>query len=568
MVTKEASVRRSVVSFAVRSSSGALLAAIAAVLSSPAAHAGGPPVLQPHAGDPLLGLTRAERALFDAGKVAYSTPLTEAQGLGPIFNKAGCFSCHSSPLGGWGSIAVTRFGTEDREGNFNPLNELGGSLLQVSAISPTCMEFVPPEATVVGTRVTNSSMAFGLIEAIPDAAIIANSDPDDLNGDGISGRVRMNEPFETPGVFKAGRFGYKSQVSTVLTFTADASLNEMGLTNRFLTTENAPNGDAALLGLCDNVPDPEDGPDAQGYDFIDRVTHFQRYLAQPPQTPKTGMAGETLFNSIGCAKCHVAQWTTARDRTLEGAIRGKTIRPYSDFLLHEMGTLGDGIADGFASGAEFRTPTLWNVRSRDPMLHNGSIGGGTFPDRVTAAIAAHGPFGEGAASAANFNALNATQKSQVVAFLDSLGRVEFDTDGDNQINYADVIGVRDCYGSTGLTPNDACAVADIDANGTINLIDALAFDQAYPGPSTDCNGNGIPDIADIVMGTSSDSDQDGVPDECGACPADLDQSGSVDAADLGILLGSWGGPAADLNGNGFVDAADLGILLGAWGACP
>ncbi|MFO0830031.1 MAG: di-heme oxidoredictase family protein [Phycisphaerales bacterium] len=543
---------------------GLLAAGVAATVAS----AGGIPTLQPKAGDPLPGLTPAQLQLFEAGKARYSTPLTIETGLGPIFNKAGCFSCHANPLGGWGSISVTRFGYENKDGTFNPLAELGGSLLQLSAISFTCLETVPPEANVVGTRQTNSSMAFGLVEAIPSKAIAANADEADLNGDGISGRVRWVEPFEAPGTLKVGRFGWKAQVATVLTFSADASLNEMGLTNRFITTENAPNGDASLLGVCDEVPDPEDHADAQGLEFIDHVTNFQRYLAAPPQTPKSGMAGEPIFNAIGCAKCHIAQWTTSTDRNLEPAIRGKTIRPYSDFLLHEMSSLADGIADDFASGAEFRTPTLWNLRTRDPMLHNGMASGGTFESRVTDAINAHGPFGEGAASAAAFAALSSADQTKLIAFLDSLGRMEFDMDGDNQINYSDVILLRDCYGTKGVTPDSPCAVADIDQNGVINMTDALAFDVAYPGPTTDCNGNGIPDIVDIVIGTSNDVDYDGIPDECQGCIGDLNGSGAVDAADLGILLGAWGNLAFDLDGDGVVGATDLGILLGAWGACP
>lgn len=528
--------------------------------------AGGVPALQPKAGDPLPGLTPAELALFEAGKVLYSTPLEIEDGLGPIFNKAGCFSCHAVPLGGWGSITVERFGVEDKEGNFDPLEKLGGSLRQVSAISETCLEVIPEESNIQSLRVTNSSLAFGLIEAIPDADIEANADEADLDGDGISGRVRWTVPFEsrTP---KIGRFGWKAQIATVLTFSADASRMEMGLTNRFITTEAAPNGNEDLLAECDTIPDPEDGPDKQGFHFIDRVTHFQRYLGVPPQTPKSGMTGEKLFNSIGCAKCHIPEWTTANDRGLESAIRNKTIRPYSDFLLHEMTSLGDGIADEFASGSEFRTPTLWNLRTRDPMLHDGSAAGGTFEARVVTAIYAHGPEGEGAASVDEFDNLSSVEQEQLIAFLGSLGRLEFDTDGDNQINYADVFGVRDCYGATRLTPDDPCSVADVDGDGDVDLTDVLAFDVAYPGPATDCNGNGIPDIADIVVGTSLDADLDGLPDECPPCPADLNVDGDVDGADLAILIGSWGSSNYDLTGDGIVDGADLTIVLGSWGPC-
>ncbi|MFZ9880677.1 MAG: di-heme oxidoredictase family protein, partial [Phycisphaerales bacterium] len=353
-------------------------------------------VLQPKAGAPLLGLNKSERARFLQGQIDYQTPWGNATGLGPVMNKSNCASCHSNPLGGWGSIATTRFGGEDK-GEYYPMEELGGSLLQILSISDSCREFLPPEATVVATRMTNASMAYGLIEAIPDAAIAANEDANDTNGDGISGRVHWVLPLESSpsSPLRAGRFGWKAQVATVLSFSGDATRNELGITNALIPTESAPNGDMALLASCDMVADPEDVPDAQGSTFVQRVTDFQRYLAQPPQTPKSGMTGEAVFNAIGCNKCHVAQWTTANLPSLESAIRNKTIRPYSDFLLHDMGLLGDGVQDGDANEPEMRTPTLWNLRTRDPMLHDGSASGGSFESRVTTAIEAHGPLGEG-----------------------------------------------------------------------------------------------------------------------------------------------------------------------------
>ncbi|MBL9118626.1 MAG: hypothetical protein JNL80_01780 [Phycisphaerae bacterium] len=547
---------------------GSLLA-VTLLGASSLASAGGLPVPQPKAGAPLPGLTPAELALFEAGKILYSTPLEVEDGLGPIFNKSGCFSCHASPLGGWGAITVTRFGIENK-GEFDPMDSLGGSLKQAAAISSGCEELDPAlfGANHFATRVTNASLAFGLVEAIPDAQLLANADPNDLNGDGISGRAHMVEPFESPGVLKVGRMGWKAQVPTVLTFSADASQNELGLSNRFIPFDNAPNGDMVKLASCDTVADPEDGPDGQGYDRIDRFTHFQRYLGIPPQTPKSGMTGETVFNAIGCAKCHVTSFTTGKQRTLESALRGKTIRVYSDFLLHDMGTLADGIPQGDASGSEFRTPTLWNLRTRDPMLHDASVAGGTFPDRVTLAIQAHGPFGEGAASADAFDSLSVVEQEQLIAFLDSLGRLEFDHDGNGSIQYVDFLDFKNCYGTTGISPDMPCAVSDIDQDGDVDLTDFLAMESVYEGPNGDCDADGNSDLYELLVGTLTDGDFDGVPDDCSVpCPADFNASGGVDAADLAILLGGWGGSALDLNASGSVDAADLAILLGAWGPC-
>jgi hypothetical protein len=549
-----------------------LTAAALALCAHSATLAGGGVTLQPKAGDPLVGLSKQQTALFWAGRLAYATPFGPETGLGPVMNKSNCQSCHSNPVGGWGSIAVTRFGIDDK-GEFLPLEELGGSLLQALSISVGCREEIPVEATVVATRMTNSSMAFGLIEAIPDAAIAANEDPLDADGDGISGRVHWVLPLEDSPTspLRAGRFGWKAQVATVLSFSADATRNEMGITNSLIPTETAPNGDMALLAACDAVADPEDVPDAEGHAFIDRVTHFQRYLAQPPQTPRSGMSGEQVFNAIGCNACHVAQWTTANLPGLEDAIRGKTIRPYSDFLVHDMGLLADGVQEGDANEQEFRTPVLWNLRTRDPMLHDGSASGGTFEERVAIAIAKHGPFGEGAASAAAFAKLSATQRSQLFAFLGSLGRNEYDFDANQLVDTLDLQVMAQCRLANTVTADDACAIGDVNQDGVVDSVDMRGFLLAAARDGVDitgdCDNDGTPDFVAIFNG-APDVDLNGVPDNCApACPADLSGDGAVNAGDLAIMLNAWGTAAADLDGNGSTGGADLAILLGAWGPC-
>jgi CxxC motif-containing protein (DUF1111 family) len=551
----------------------ASLVAAMAVAAVPCALADGALELQPKAGSPLRGLTAQQLARFDLGAHLYSTPIPALQGMGPIFNKTNCVSCHSTPRGGWGNAAVTHFGVVDEKGFFHLVSGESQSLLQDFAVSEGCKEHVPDEATFTATRVTNSSMAFGMVEAIPDADIAARADPEDADGDGISGRVHWVQPLEDPeGPLRAGRFGWKAQVATVLTFSADAARNEMGITNRLIPTENAPNNDAARLAGCDPVPDPEDVPDPEGLAFIDRVTDFQRYLAVPPQTPKAGMAGEAIFVSVGCARCHVPEWSTSSSAALEPALRGKVIRPYSDFLLHDMGLLGDGVTDGYAGELEMRTPTLWNLRTRDPMLHSGAASGGTFSERIRTAIALHGPYGEGAASAEAFAMLPEADKERVVAFLDSLGRLEFDATGDGHVDQLDLPSFRAAFGQP-TNPNLPSAVHDIDQSGIVDAVDLAMLVEAYESPETggaDCNGNGIADVRDIATGTSADADLDGIPDDCVACRADLDRNGAVNGDDLGIMLGAWGtaSAVADLDANGVVNGDDLGIMLGAWGPCP
>lgn len=546
-----------------------IVGAVAIAGASLSAFAGGVVPPQPKAGLPLPDLSTAQLALFETGKNLFQHPLEVGEGLGPIFNKAGCMSCHANPLGGWGTITVSHFGM-DKEGEFILYPGEVQSLAQAFANSEGCKEIIPTDATVNAIRVTNSSLAFGMIEAIPDADISANADDLDANGDGISGRVHWVEALEAPGVTRAGRFGWKAQVATTLTFTGDASRNEMGLTNRLVPSENPPNGNYALLAQCDTVSDPEDVPDAEGLAFIDRVTAFQRYLGVPPQTPRSGMNGETLFNSIGCGACHVAEWTTGNDASLESALRGKVIRPYSDFLLHDMGLLADGIQQGDANESEFRTPVLWNLRTRDPMLHNGSASGSDFNIRIRAAITAHGPFGEGAGSAAAFASLTSQQQQQVVNFLDSLGRLDFDADGDGHVDMNDLPGLRSCYTQQTTNPDDACAVADVDQDGDVDPADLQSFLMAYEGEAGDCNTNGVEDAIDIITSASTDADYDGVPDECGSCTGDIDGDGAVGGLDLALLLAAWGSadPAADLDDSGDVGGKDLALMMAAWGDCP
>jgi CxxC motif-containing protein (DUF1111 family) len=145
----------------------------------------------------------------------------------------------------------------------------------------------------------------------------------------------MVNPLEDPPALRVGRFGWKAQVATVLSFSADASFNEMGSTNRFLGTENTRTAPGPCRSGYDHpAPDPEDGPFPSR---IDRQTDFQRFLAQPPQTPRSGMSGAPIFDSVGCAACHVST-PYVTQTVAEAALSNKTIHPYADFLLHDMGS--------------------------------------------------------------------------------------------------------------------------------------------------------------------------------------------------------------------------------------
>ena len=563
-------------------------AAVCLFFAGSAAHATGSPQAQAKMGDPILGLTAGELSDFMVGKVAYGTNLEEFEGLGPAFNKESCGGCHNNPFGGPGTSTVTRFGTTSKGGGFDPLASLGGSLLQADAINDLCREDIPGAATITQTRITNGMLGYGLVEAIPDADLLANeTTPPSPN---VSGIAHMVEAFEAPGIPRVGRFGWKAQVPTILTFSADAANNEMGLTNVFLPNEQDPNGDhPPSLGApdnCDVIADPEDNITlGNGVDktFIEVVTDFQRFLAQPPQTPKSGMNGEAVFTTVGCSDCHVPSFTTDDGTffpSLELTLQSKVIRPYSDFLLHNMGLEGDPIVQGAGVEQEVKTPPLWGLRVRDPVWHNGELGGGTFEDRMNLAIARHDSAGsEAQISAQAYAALSQPDKDDLIAFLNSLGRVEFDTDGDGDVDLADFHGFGDpaafaaCFGPGPYTADDPCAVHDVDQDGDVDLADFKIFLTVYTGPLDDCQPNGVLDLQDILVGTSSDDNFNGVPDDC--CPGDINGDGVTNVLDLIDLLLCFGLPAvpgceaADGNNDGVVNVLDLIDLLLDFGLpCP
>lgn len=440
--------------------------------------------VQPIMGLPISGLNAAELDRFEKGSIEFNHVLLESEGLGPGFNDVSCGQCHAQPRsGGFATTSVIRFGRAANGGNdFDPLESLGGSLLQERAIDPSCIEVVPPEADVTAERITPHLFGLGLIEAIPDADLLAlEATPPHPS---VGGVAHMVTPLEGGGL-RVGRFGWKSQLPTVLSFSGDASMMEMGLTNRLIPFENAPNGNLALLAACDNVSDPEDGPDLEGFDRIDRQTDFQRFLAPPPQTPKSGMTGEALFNQVNCNACHVSSFTTGA--VAEAALSGVTFQPYSDFLLHDV--VGDGIVQGAGTETRMRTAPLWGLSGRAgaAMLHDGRITGSTADANIHAAIMAHD--GEAAFSRSAYMALSATEQGQIADFLMSLGRAEFDIENNSTVDEFDWFFLWLGGHFTGpapagapfFTPDDVGAVADIDVDGDFDMVDFAAMQRAFTG---------------------------------------------------------------------------------------
>jgi CxxC motif-containing protein (DUF1111 family) len=357
----------------------------------------------------LDGLTTAQKEAFTEGAGEFQSVETPEGGLGPIFNGASCAECHTAGgIGGASTVAVTRFG-RTVNGKFDAMDALGGSLLQAKAIHPAAQEVVPASATIVAKRITTPLFGAGLIEAIPDLTIQLNALVPRL--DGISGRVAVVTDVVS-GKQRVGRFGWKAQQATLLAFSADAYVNEMGITSRFFPTENAPNGNQALLAEHDHVPDIEDAVNpATGRSDIDAAADFMRFLAPLPQRRATAssLTGGSIFAAINCTGCHTPVMFTGANAV--SALSFKPVALFSDLLLHDMGTLGDGIEQGAAKGAEMRTAPLWGLRARTTFLHDGRA------TTVDAAIRAHA--GEAAKSRSRYVALSATQRQQLLDFLNS-----------------------------------------------------------------------------------------------------------------------------------------------------
>ncbi len=369
-----------------------------------------PPANSSSFGLPLPGLGGTQLTAFNNGKTEFQEMETVPSGLGPIFNGKSCAACHSVPaLGGSSHILVTRFGHSAGQ-TFDPLTSLGGSLLQDQAINPIGLEHVPPQANVVAHRQSTPLFGLGLIEAIPDATILAGvrSEP----SDGILGRAAMVVDVVS-GKTLVGRFGWKAQQATLLAFAGDAYVNEIGITNRLYPTENAPNGNLALLKKLDTVPDPEDTVDkSTGKAGIDRLADFMRYLGPPPPQPITASTavGAKLFLTVGCANCHTPMMSTGPNSV--PALNSQYVMLFSDLLLHDMGTLADGIGQGAAGVSEMKTAPLWGLRASAPYLHDGRA-----PD-VDTAIKMHD--GEAKATTGRYLKLSTDQQQLLIQFLNSI----------------------------------------------------------------------------------------------------------------------------------------------------
>ena len=363
-------------------------------------------------GSPLAGITPREFTEFRMGLDDFLEVETAEDGLGPAYNGTSCAVCHSVPAIGGGGVMVEVRAAYEENGVARGLDESGETLVQLFSVpSHGCQVIMPDDVTIVAKRAPIPLFGAGLIEAIPDDTLLALEDPSDRNRDGVSGRAARVKDVAT-GDARVGRFGWKAQHATLLAFGADAYRNEMGITNALFPQELAFGVDASRMRACDPLPDPEDRADpATGRRGIDNFESFMRFLAPVGRSHVDDATrdGERIFAAIGCATCHVPELTTAPNSS--PLFDRRRVALFSDLLLHDVGT-GDGIPQAAAEPAEIRTPALWGLRFRRPLLHDGSA--------ATAAEAISRHRNEAELARRGFDRLTADERRNLLAFLSSL----------------------------------------------------------------------------------------------------------------------------------------------------
>jgi len=404
----------------------AALALLCLAVSAPAfaqrGRAVAPGVPPPALGEAFAGLSADDRALFAAGKHEFRFLFEVQDGLGPMFNDRACQICHFDPADCGGSFrTVTRIG-KMVAGEFNPLKEFGGSLLQ-KGMGPregSSHQFPGengPNDAIFARRRTQPLFGLGLVDATSDATFIALAQSEAFGE--TPGRVAMVDNL-VAGMKTAGKFGWKAQIATLEEFSGAALLDEIGITNPRFPDEACPAGKCSELAFNPQPALNDDGT------RVRLLTLYMQLLAPPSRGSITAevRAGEKVFNQIGCNSCHVSTLETGPNSN--PALNHVTYHPYSDFLLHDMGSAGDGIEQGDAKGREMRTQPLWGLRfmfvmigsfpgapPKSPvLLHDGSA------RNIEAAILGHG--GQGSAARGRFVQLSETDNANLMAFLKSL----------------------------------------------------------------------------------------------------------------------------------------------------
>jgi CxxC motif-containing protein (DUF1111 family) len=378
-----------------------------------------------------------------------------SDGLGPLYNAQSCAECHQNPVsGGASQVTELRVGHQGPDGHFRtpeiPIAHgaevvTGRSLVNDRAICPNgafpdkeIQERVPETETIRTFRLSLNLLGDGFIEAVADQTLINLSKQQCKSSHGkICGQILYVPIVEAPGQMGVGRFGWKDQHASLLSFAGDAYLNEMGITNRLQPNE--------VTNLCNTVSEPNDTAGPDGLSDIDHFARFIRATKAPARDTVANSAaankGLGLFEKIGCISCHVETLTTATAGTkinggtftIPTALGSITLHPYGDFLMHDVGT-GDGILQatrehyghqvfqqmsGYLSKQDFessrnkiRTAPLWGVRLRPRLMHDGAS------LTLLEAITRHS--GEAGHVIKQFEKLKRPDQNAIIEFLKSL----------------------------------------------------------------------------------------------------------------------------------------------------
>lgn len=369
---------------------------------------------------------------FEDNKFIFSERETIDDGLGPTYNDVGCVECHQSVDVGAFSQAMEFRAGHITNGQF--VDAPGGQLIHARGTDSDIVEHISTAETVKAFRVTLSTLGDGFVECISNTALQNNVAAQPF---GQRGTLTAVPVVEANNTLRIGRFGWKAQQASLVSFSGDAYLNEMGITNKFDgangrsssdpnagTSENPASTASGVINVTFPSPfDPVEDPEDDGLDVLAFADFMAATRAPGRQNPIPAAAqrGDSLFNAIGCAVCHTRTFTTAAPGTLinggafavPAALGNKIIHPFSDFALHNIGT-GDGIVQnaGQSSANQIRTPPLWGIRARNRLMHEG------LNITIFDSIQLHA--GQATASRNNFNSLSAGSRSDLIAFVLSL----------------------------------------------------------------------------------------------------------------------------------------------------
>jgi CxxC motif-containing protein (DUF1111 family) len=345
---------------------------------------------------PIEGLTPPQLAQFERGKSKFSRQFTPRTGLGPLFNDNSCRACHGQGGSGGPSERTVRLAGAMINGGPSLLEDQGGPAIQDFAVQGTMVEQVPKLATALGVRISPPIWGSGLVEAVSEHDLLAQMGPSKEKFDlGIRGIANWQEG-------KIGRFGWKAQKPDMKQFTEQAYDWEMGISTP----------DRGLEQVCNRAPRKVTKCDISQDELLD-VVFYQRYLDAPPRGVITNEVkhGEDVFKGTGCVYCHNPELTTSANAI--GIPVGRSLHPYSDFLLHVMDEdLADQMVQDAATGQMWRTAPLWGLRTRKKFMHDGRA------TDLDDAIVMHG--GEAEKVRMKYVSLVPEEKEAIKTFLSSL----------------------------------------------------------------------------------------------------------------------------------------------------